>query len=81
MFTIIELAKNASQEMLQAPISRIEQGLVMMVKKIITAFSARNNESFYWIRQKLDGCLVIPLQIRYDGAVIGGPYTVVYQEL
>ena len=32
--------------MLQTPIERVGQGLVMMVKKIITAFSTRNNEFF-----------------------------------
>ena len=77
MFTIIELAKNASHEMLQTPIERVGQGLVMMVKKIITAFSTRNNESFYRKRRQQVGWLAIPLQIRYDGAVIGGQYTVV----
>lgn len=63
--------------MLQTPIERVGQGLVMMVKKIITAFSTRNNESFYRKRRQLVGCLAILLQIRYDGAVIGGQYTVV----
>ena len=63
--------------MSQAPTRRKEQGLVIMVKKIITAFSTRNNESFYRKRRQQVGWLAIPFQIRYDGAVIGGQYTVV----
>ena len=63
--------------MLQTPIERVGQGMVMMVKKIITAFSTRNNESFYRKKQQQVGWLAILLQIRYDGAVIGGQYTVV----
>lgn len=70
--------------MFQTPIERVGQGLVMMVKKIITAFSIRNNESFYrkrrqQVRKRRQqvGWLAIPFQIRYDGAVIGGQYTVV----
>ena len=63
--------------MSQTPIERVGQGLVMVVKKIITAFSTRNNESFYRKRRQQVGWLAIPFPIRYDGAVIGGQYTVV----
>ena len=50
----------------------------MMTKKIIPAFFTGNNESFYQIKQLLTHRLAIPPKIRYDSAVIGGQYTVVW---